>query len=257
MLGLWRSSIDGLGRAGFYAGHAAHTLRRVNNGLVVYDVDGIELTSPLTHTAGYAGNAAILLYSWALFLVVAVDDDPLTVVDKGDNGLGAGLNADAAGRTFLRIDFRQSVFPYMYGIEGTEFFTGTEAEAAELAGLIAAQDNVGSPTILNAVVVGIILGYGAGTLTNDMGNLLHTVAGVKAKDFGYLRSNRRTAYGAAVYLGLTVYYRLGKAVATGVAAAAAVCRWQNFTNLCYSFIYRNSKFLRSKAQYYSEYKAHR
>lgn len=118
--------------------------------VIVYDrytanMNGIVVAGFLALLAFYAGYLAGCYGVLCLVGIVAVYKYLLVLRYKFHQELWTGLDADATGCTFLRVDLRQTV-DHFNCIERTAYCTGSKSETSEITDLHSTEGILGQET---------------------------------------------------------------------------------------------------------------
>ena len=202
---------------------AALALVVINACHAVHNMDSVELTGALAHTAGDAGGGAQLVCHSTLILVGAHDHRLAGAgsVDH-DDLLGADVGTGTTAGALVLVHLCHTVYD-VDGVELTHLGAVAQTNAGEGAGLGAAVQSCRSSTSLDAlVVVGGFAVLGAALTLHH--SLLFYGACLAAHDLGNGSSSLGAA-GCALVAGHAVQNNcLGVVGTAGVAAAAAVCK---------------------------------
>ena len=136
--------------------------------------------------------------------------------------LGADLHALSAGLTFFLIYYSHTVL-YMNGIKGTGLFTGSESQAATVAGFRSASGHKAHhTTVLDAIIIIIRCGPLAVTLTMHIGYLALGSLCFYTHDGGDFFADFLSAYGTGVHRSLSLCNGSCQTGTSGEAATTTV-----------------------------------
>ena len=244
--------------ANFSAHHATNALVHIKHRQMIDDSDRTELTLIGADLTTDAAHAAVISYQLALFGSAAHQANGGVHGLESQHMLGAGINALAAALTFFRINHSQLLMLIdVDGIEGAGTNAGAQAKAGMRASLVAVRNKRSSNAILDTVVIELGLALFSRTLANNGSDHLCTgVYRFNTHDTGNLLSNGGTAHRAGVDRGFAGSNRIGKTIAAGITASAAVSAGQNFTNSVTGGVGRHCKYLGGKSQQQAENETH-
>jgi len=174
------------------------------------------------YTATDAAHRTIEPYVFAPVTRVATYAETLMVRDHFDQLLRAGLYAYGTARAFIVVYDGNPVLD-ADRVKQTNLYTTPAAQASVGAAFgTAPHQTDGGTAILNALVSEKEKAVFIGAQTFDISGFPCGQGGVNAQDVGYLIIQLRTPHGAAVGFGSPREHFLGKGIASGMSAPAAI-----------------------------------
>lgn len=241
---------DGTGRTLLGTDTAVLTVL-VHHCKIIHDMDAIERTVTLAHTAGDTSGRAGILDCLALQMVLAGNIMLLLIRNEIDDVLRAGLHAGTTGHTLLLIDDSDTVYD-VDCIECTGLHAGTVTTAAEctfLLGTVWYDRKIG--TVCDTGIVVCLLRLRAVTLAayerDHLAGLVDRLR-LDTHHLSDLLSDRSTADRTLGDGSFTVCDGLRTAITARESAGTAVVTWQTVSDLRFTLIYFNLKLLGSHAQ---------
>ena len=169
--------------------------------------------------------------------------DLRTFRDERDDSARALFRASSAADALLGVDDREAI-PHRHSSELADPYACAEPHAPESTGRWAlAWDHCGFAAVRDPVVDAVLCRLIRRAFAFDEGHFRILYFGGDAEHGGYLRRNGSSARGAAVRLRFASDYRLGKSVAAGKSASAAVSAGKDLTNFRLAFVDLYSELL--------------
>lgn len=228
---------------------ARNTLVVIYAGKVVYDLDCLGGTGPLTLAASYTAVLAELSDLYALVVIVTLNYNAGYILYEMDYTVGAYLSAKTAADTFLRVYLGYAALGDAYRISGAHLSAVSVAKASEGAKSVACIVHIRSLASLRAGIdIFSLLGL-TRSVTSDVSNLLNDVLSLNAENGGNSLGGSVTAGSTKIRLiGYALGERLCVALAARKAASSAVCSGKTFAYLICSLVLFNTEIAGSESK---------
>ena len=216
----------------------------------------VEWTVLFADAAGNTSDITVFLDLRPFLLIVAIDNDLLTIRYISNHRFRAGLHTFATSSTLFWIHQRQPVRGHMDRVKRTHPFTGAQTQTAKGAGFSAAGNHSRSAAIRNPLIFKIGSALVISAFTDHIGHFFNPDLRIDAHNFRQRCCTVRAPYRAAIDRRLARCNSTCKLIAARKAATTTVGTRERFTDHNRFRVHFNGKFLRSERQGGTKSEAH-